>query len=758
MRQHIFRKGQLTRCLTLCAVLLLSVSMFACGDKDRTEEGSSTAEITVPETDAPATAPESDTATGETPPAEVTQEEEPVTELPTLSPAEPVLSEGFAYQPVYRPTPVERNDTISVKLGGVILEVDYKSTFLGTESVVDRDTDHWGNLTRKTMIGASALETPFVLGDMDGDRVCEVITFEEGVLTIYRLKTNNRQNPLSVQCTQSLGFEGFLCGSGLFNNDLYTDLLLWHTDAGQLVLALGGADGFTYALIGCPEGLPTDTETLTQSSPTVSRLMTGDVDGDGVTDLVLVNGMTVSTWLYRDGGFVPLNQTTLLYTDAESIVDYSCGDINSDGTDDICCYFRTGDTDDSGNALYAMRTWYGRRNGQFGPTEAEGDNKNLYVTSVWEEGCQPLFMAAGDVTGDGVDDVCVPAITPSRNNKVYLYMSVYPEEAPAYDYSTHIVKTDTGYIWYSGGMYYDYNTDTYHRTEADHILAYTSEDGLTWHRNLDSACFYLGGELGEDGQWWTGNTMEPEVLFVDGVWYMYYQVENYSYTTTGQLMGWDRIGVATSTDGIHFTRHTEEPVIVTTDQYSCFTHEEVIYVPDDPDGKCFWMYVRYVHDNSVTKFMRIRSADPYHFNLEEDGEAVSGWHQIGNQVGYISDYDGKGNRLFLRITFAEEDFDGTGARVHTVPTLQFSLDGLRWITSNIRMAGCDLDDPREAERPNMYFLGMSTLNGTGEIEKTEDGQYRIIYGGCTANSPVAPGIFYSSEGMGIMTFTLSPNP
>ena len=181
-----------------------------------------------------------------------------------------------------------------------------------------------------------------------------------------------------------------------------------------------------------------------------------------------------------------------------------------------------------------------------------------------------------------------------------------------------------------------------------------------------------------------------------------------------------------------------------------------IYVPDDPDGLCFWMYVRYVHNNAHVKFIRIRSADPTCFDMDKDCTEIHGWHQIGNQVGYINDYDGNGNRLFVRITFIEHAEGGDQNKVHTVPTLQFSLDGINWTLSDLRMAGADADNEDEWTRRNVYFLGFSTINGTGEIAKNADGTgYEFFWVSCTCDSPVAPNIFYSSEGVGKAEFTIT---
>ena len=168
-----------------------------------------------------------------------------------------------------------------------------------------------------------------------------------------------------------------------------------------------------------------------------------------------------------------------------------------------------------------MRTYFGRVDGQFGPYENEIGNVNLYPT--WESNLPIKYMTRGDTNEDGVDDIV--ATTKIKANKDFgIYSLTYPTVAPAYDYSTHIIKkTDGTYILYNGGLYVDYNKDKYNPTDGDHVLVYTSDDGRHWHRNLEAPAFYLGGELGVSNEWWSGNTIEPEVVCVDGTYYMYWQ-------------------------------------------------------------------------------------------------------------------------------------------------------------------------------------------------------------------------------------------
>lgn len=319
-----------------------------------------------------------------------------------------------------------------------------------------------------------------------------------------------------------------------------------------------------------------------------------------------------------------------------------------------------------------------------------------------------------------------------------MFLLTFPPEFPAYDYSTHIIKTDNGYILYNGGRYTDYDKEKYGENEGDHVLVYLSDDGVIWHRNLDAPAFYLGGELGVQGEWWSGNTIEPEVIYVDGVYYMYWQRENYK-TYNGTLIGADRIGYATSTDGIHFERHTERPIIINDPEYIGYDHEEAIYVKDDPDGKCFWLYVRRTVNNGASEFIRIRSADPACFDYN-GAEKVSGFSQLGNQIGYLVLDDS--TKIFIRITFSGN-----------TPVLQVSDNGLEWKMSGISLSGVSPD--ADTDRRNCIFCGFSTINGTGEIEKAEDGTYTFIYGTCCSKSPVAPDIFYANVGRGTCKLKLT---
>lgn len=627
-----------------------------------------------------------------------------------LSYGEPALTDGFAFNTAYKEPTNTTSGKKKIKIGGNNLTVEYESTFYGSESLVKRDTHVFGFLYKMSRYtGEYPVSEGYYFADFNGDRIDDMAVFDGGDLKIYASsKKNSKYTDDTLSYTQKLSFAGKLCGTGDFNGDGYSDLLFF-TENKRAVIGYGRDGGFEYKSVGfLPSPFDLD-------APMIGA---GDITGDGKTDIIAVNGLEYASFTVGEDASL-YRADKLIIEDGYRL--WCTGDVNCDGVCDLVTVI--GDKQ--------VRTYFGKTDGTFGPDKNDPENKNLYPTGSIER--KPGYIAAGDLNGDGNKDIMF-----SEDKKANMFLLTYPSDLPAYDYSTHIIKTDNGYILYNGGRYTDYDKEKYGQNEGDHVLVYLSDDGVIWHRNLDAPAFYLGGELGVTGEWWSGNTIEPEVIYVDGTYYMYWQCENYT-TYKGTLIGADRIGYATSTDGIHFERHTERPVIINDPEYIGYDHEEAIYVKDDPDGKCFWLYVRRTVNNSGSEFIRIRSADPLCFDYN-DAEKVRGFEQLGNQTGYMILDDG--TRLFVRITFSGNS-----------PALEFSDDGLVWYMAGISLSGVSADV--DTDRKNCYFCGFSTINGTGEIERTEDGSYVFIYGTCCSKSPVAPDIFYSNVGRGTCSLKIT---
>lgn len=101
-----------------------------------------------------------------------------------------------------------------------------------------------------------------------------------------------------------------------------------------------------------------------------------------------------------------------------------------------------------------------------------------------------------------------------------------------------VLKEEGGYR-----MYYVGWEDQY---QLWHIGTAFSNDGLVWEKNTDPVLYGTQGEM---------NPAINSVLYVDGVYYMYYYLSQFNQSSTKGLF------LATSTDGVNFTRHSGNPLL-----------------------------------------------------------------------------------------------------------------------------------------------------------------------------------------------------
>lgn len=322
----------------------------------------------------------------------------------------------------------------------------------------------------------------------------------------------------------------------------------------------------------------------------------------------------------------------------------------------------------------------------------------------------------------------------------------------AYDYCPFLMRDTLAGIYrlYVGGRWLRRGIPG---ADGDHVLHYVSQTGApgSWFMPRFRPEFWLPQEEGRTDLWYSSNCLEPEVLRVGATYYMYTQVQGNTTARTDdpqvtETPGVDRILLFTSDDGFSWQRaSTARGVVVNIDDpaRTALHHQEVIYVPWDAEGLCWWMYVAADVAGQPQGYHRLRSADPTTFDWSLRQRA--GLAQYGNQIGYARDLPG--GPLFVRITF-----DGL-ANGKTVPSLQFSRDGLDWRGGDdgaALMAG----SADEGANRNCYFLALCTLDGTGELERTEDGKFRALYAATTCATPVAPEIFHAEIGLGELLLSL----
>ncbi|MBQ1847048.1 MAG: hypothetical protein II135_03500 [Clostridia bacterium] len=647
--------------------------------------------------------------------AKVTETDSQVTET---VPPEPETAKrlDIGCKTEYKENVTEANGTATY--GGIRKIVEFKSAFYGHQSAINRDFLYYGrNFNFAKASDLPALDGRISGADIDGDGFAELFHYKNGKLSVWSISMIYKKNKIVIP-TERMTFSASLlkefeigkgldlCGAGDMNGDGYNDILFYSPS--YAVVYFGEAEGF---------------EAAAYRFDAAGKVLCGDVDGDRIFELIDADKNVIKSYKIDNNEITAFTHGTVNAELPDKYAVYAA-DVNADGLCDIVY-------SENKDPKLILRSFFGRGDGRFGCYEEDNGNKNLYA--VFECNRTSDNIGFADFTGNGAYDIAGTFSKSSVSSTGILFS--YDE--PAYDYSLFGMRVNGEYRIYSGCRWSDANFD---QSDGDHVMLTVSKDGVNWRRYIDAPMFYLGWELGVD-EWWSDNTLEPEVLYVDGKYHMYWQC---SYVTPKGNYG-DKIGYAYSDDGIHWTRKTDEPAVICDDPEIGFNHEEMLYVPDDPDGKPFWMYTGHFVNGQFRGYVRIRSSQPDRF-LYSDRESTEGFAQIGNQIAYATDESG--NRTFIRITFCDAD-DGYGNTVWR-PTLYLSKDGLRFYGSkSCVLAGVDTSDPRTVDNHKTFFLGMITENGTGELPRNEDGSYRIIYLATTCASSVAPEIFNAEAGFGI---------
>ncbi len=639
------------------------------------------------------------------------------------------------------------DDSASYTAGGGTLHVAASSRFYGYASGVHRDATNYGwawttgwNQQLPQSPGAQVVAAN-VLGQSSDDVL--VLAPATSTLSRYTLSAAGQLTPAG---SQTLAGSGSLV-AGDFRGVGHADLGLVDVAAGTLRLFSGnGRGGFTPAAavhLGVRGG----------------QWVAGDFDGDGRADLCNYSrsGLTV---LFSDGQGRFGRGMHSVWPGADGSGTLVAAPFAQNHRADLALYGGAGLA-----AGFEFRL--GRGDGTFGPRADEmGTPAQTHLWALYSWGGGTGLPLAGHL---GASIPSIALWEPSGGLLTVQQASI----TNAYNYSVCLMPVGNGYrLWY-GGRWQTLNTSGTPRTgwDGDHVLSASSPDGLRWYRRMDAPEMYQGKELGQTG-WWTNNYLQPQVIRVGDVYHMFWQAEVNpgQPVDTGQIAtaAADRIGLSTSSDGRHWQRMTTRGVVVGLDQPAAtkLGDEETLYVANDPDHLPWWLYVYYMLDGHPQGYFRLRSADPTTFDWSAR-EQVTGFSQLGNGCAYA---DGApGGRVYLRITFAP------GPTGRTYPTLQFSRDGLTWgfgqaqaptasgaaaplweTVANATSPGLVLATTQNNRtNRNVYFLGLSSVDGTGQLESTGPGSWRALYAATTSNGPTVPDIWHSQIGVGELTLKLT---
>lgn len=153
-----------------------------------------------------------------------------------------------------------------------------------------------------------------------------------------------------------------------------------------------------------------DVMLIGESGETIFPMATGDVNGDGCTDIVVQGNPVSADWFLRGflGSTEPnwnINSPDIQFTNGGGSVLVSAliDDVNDDGVDDVV----VGDFQDSTSAAYG-----GSVSGHFGPLSSgviDTDTADFSRTSPMENLGLGTEVHAGDVNGDGATDLVIGA-------------------------------------------------------------------------------------------------------------------------------------------------------------------------------------------------------------------------------------------------------------------------------------------------------------------------------------------------------------
>ena len=242
-------------------------------------------------------------------------------------------------------------------------------------------------------------------------------------------------------------FGGAVDSAGDFNGDGYTDLLIG-------AQGVGVTAGDAYILFGSASGFPTDATTLNGSNgfritgeantSFGSRLASiGDINNDGYDDVAINAGGNIGSGtdgaayilFGRAGGFTAnFNVSALNGSNGFKVlapsgdqrrVEFDTADVNGDGIDDLIMGMRYVDVAASNaGAIYVV---YGKTTG-FGSTLSVGDVTGANGFRITGVATNDTFgndvSNAGDVNGDGFDDIIIgaPYADDGGNNSGTVYV------------------------------------------------------------------------------------------------------------------------------------------------------------------------------------------------------------------------------------------------------------------------------------------------------------------------------------------------
>ncbi len=316
-------------------------------------------------------------------------------------------------------------------VGGSIMNACFRNVESGEFTASD--------VTALTALYPEPATGTFLTGDVNGDGRADLIQPKDdgtGRLEIQvSLATGSGYAPLSTSRGLGQGATALAFLTGDVNGDGRTDLIQPFDNAGRLGIIVYASNGTGYAVLSA-------TANMGQGSVALAFL-TGDVNGDGRTDLIqpFDNGGRLGLLVYASNGTgYALLSATANTGEGSTALAFLTGDVNGDGRTDLIQPFNNAGR--LGLLVY-------RSNG-VGYSLLSG-------TPNLGQGAAALAFLTGDVNGDGRTDLIQPFDNAGRLGLI-VYASNGTSYSPVFT-TLNIGQGSTALAWLTGDVNGDGRTD-----------------------------------------------------------------------------------------------------------------------------------------------------------------------------------------------------------------------------------------------------------------------------------------------------------
>jgi predicted GH43/DUF377 family glycosyl hydrolase len=263
----------------------------------------------------------------------------------------------------------------------------------------------------------------------------------------------------------------------------------------------------------------------------------------------------------------------------------------------------------------------------------------------------------------------------------------------SFDWRPVVINTGSSFMmWYSGEA----------NNQVDQIGLATSKDGISWSRYGQQPVLSIGAS----GQWDSGSVNEAWVIQDGGGYKMWYGGQTYD-TQNQTLFTWE-IGYATSPDGINWTKYSGNPVFtpgVSGSWDDKYVHRPIIVTT----GSSYTMYYRGENSKQVAQVGIATSTDGIHWTRKgtispiPNGTWDANWNSLysvtATSGGYLMAYEGASTSTSLNynIGFASSA-DGMNSTPYAMnPVIAPNIAGIAFDSQGV-------GDPMVITVGNQYYV------------------------------------------------------